>query len=142
MEIKEIMTKNVEVVHPNASLQDAAKKMRARNVGLLPVCDGDRLVGTLSDRDITVRAVADGHDPKTTPVRELMTEAVKYCYEDEDIAEAAKMMKDNQIRRLIILKRNDKHLAGIISLGDLATSAGNDKMSGQVLHRVSEPNGK
>ncbi len=143
MELKQIMTRNVEVIQPNASLQDAAKKMRTHDIGLLPVCDGERLLGTVSDRDITVRAVADGRDPKTTPVRELMTQSVKYCFEGDDVKEAARIMKDNQIRRLMILKDADsKRLVGIVSLGDLATAVGDDKLSGQVLHKVSEPNGK
>jgi CBS domain-containing protein len=144
MELKEIMTRNVEVIHPDASLQDAAEMMRSRDVGLLPVCDGDRLLGTVSDRDITVRATANGRDPKTTPVKDLMTKSVKYCFEGDDVKEAARIMKDSQIRRLMILKdAESKKLVGIVSLGDLATAVGDDKLSGQVLEKVSQPgNGK
>src|SRR5574341_692252 len=122
MKLKEIMTREVEVVHPDASLQAAARKMRTRDVGLLPVCDGDQLVGALSDRDITMRATAEGLDPKTTPVRTLMTTAVVCCFEDQGVNEAARLMKDNRIRRLMVLNRDDRRLVGIISLGDLATS--------------------
>lgn len=142
MKLKEIMTREVEVVHPDASLQAAARKMRARDVGLLPVCDGDQLVGALSDRDITMRATAEGMDPKTTSVRGLMTSAVVYCFEDQSVNEAAQLMKDNQIRRLIILNRGDERVVGIVSLGDLATHVSDHELSGQVLRRVSVPAGR
>jgi CBS domain-containing protein len=142
MKLKEIMTREVEVVHPDDSLQAAARKMRTRDVGLLPVCDGDQLVGALSDRDITMRATAEGLDPKTTPVRALMTTAVVCCFEDQGVNEAARLMKDNQIRRLIVLNRDDRRLVGIVSLGDLATSVGDNELSGQVLQRVSTPAGQ
>lgn len=143
MKLKEIMTRSVEVIHPDASLQNAAQMMRSHDVGLLPVCDGDRLLGTVSDRDITIRATADGRDPKTTSVKDLMTKNVKYCFEGDDVKDAARIMKDNQIRRLMILSdAQSKKLVGIVSLGDLATAVGDDKMSGQVLEKVSEPNGK
>ena len=142
MKLKEIMTREVEVVHPDASLQAAARKMRARDVGLLPVCDGDQLVGALSDRDITMRATAEGMDPKTTSVRELMTSAVVCCFEDQSVNEAAQLMKDNQIRRLMILNRGDERVVGIVSLGDLATHVSDHELSGQVLRRVSVPAGR
>ncbi len=142
MKLKEIMTREVEVVHPDDSLQAAARKMRMRDVGLLPVCEGDQLVGALSDRDITMRATAEGLDPKTTPVRELMTTAVVCCFEDQGVNEAARLMKDNRIRRLMVLNRDDRRLVGIVSLGDLATSVGDNELSGQVLQRVSTSAGQ
>ena len=138
MQIKDVMTSNVEVVHPDTTLQDAAKKMKDLDVGSLPVCDGQRLLGTVTDRDITVRAVAEGRNPTTTPVREVMTSGIVYCFEDQDVREAAKLMKEKQIRRLPILNR-DKRLVGIVSLGDLAVDTGNEKMAGQTLTKVSEP---
>jgi len=140
MKLKEIMTREVEVIHPDDSVQAAAQKMRTRNVGLLPVCVGDRLVGVLSDRDITLRATAEGLDPKTTPVRALLTSAVVCCFEDQSADEAARLMKDNQIRRLVILNRGDMCLVGIVSLGDLATNVGDDMLPGQVLQSVSTRN--
>jgi len=138
MQVKDVMTSNVEVVHPDTTLQDAAKKMKDLDVGSLPVCDGQRLLGTVTDRDITVRAVAEGRNPTTTPVRESMTSGIVYCFEDQDVREAAKLMKEKQIRRLPILNR-DKRLVGIVSLGDLAVDTGNEKMAGQTLSGVSEP---
>jgi len=106
----------------------------------MPVCGQDRLVGILTDRDITVRAIAEGCDPKTTKVREAMTEEIFYCFEDQDVHEAAKMMEEKQIRRLLVLNR-DKRLVGIVSLGDLAVQTGDRTKAGTVLEGVSEPTG-
>ena len=88
-------------------------------MGVLPVCNGDRLVGMLTDRDVTIRVVADGRDPKTTTVEQAMTRQVVYCFEDQDIEEAERVMEKHQIRRLPVLDR-DKRIVGIVSLGDLA----------------------
>jgi len=138
MKLNEIMTREVEVIQPDDSLQSAAKKMRDRNIGFLPVCDGDTLMGVLSDRDITIRALADGMDVNVMLGRDLMTTPAIYCFEDQDVSEAAKIMAENQIRRLVVLSRADKQLVGVISLGDLARSGTTD-LSGKVLQRVSAP---
>jgi CBS domain-containing protein len=139
MQVKELMTPEVECARPNDTLQDAAEKMRDLNIGPLPVCgDDDRLVGMLTDRDITVRAVAEGLDPWTCRVRDVMTPSIVSCIEDQDVAEAAQLMKDNQIRRLVVLDRN-KHLVGIVSLGDLAVEGGDEQLAGNALEAVSEP---
>jgi len=138
MQLKDVMTHGVEVVNPGTTLQEAAEKMRRLDVGPLPVCDGDRLVGMLTDRDITVRAVAEGCDPTTTPVREAMTPEIIHCFEDQDVQEAARLMAQYQIRRLPILNRN-KRLVGMVSLGDLAVSTGDQRRVGEVLEQVSEP---
>lgn len=136
--VKDIMTRNVEVVHPEGSLREAAQKMAALDVGMLPVCSGDQLVGMLTDRDITVRATAEGRDPKTTRVHEVMTPEVVHIFEDDDVSEAARIMVDQQIRRLVVLNQS-KQLAGIISLGDLAVHTGDTQQAGQTLEGVSEP---
>lgn len=138
MQIKDLMTKGVEVIRPDDTLQQAAQKMKTIDVGPLPVCDGQRLLGMITDRDIIVRATAEGRDPKTTPVREAMTPDVVYAFEDQDIDEAAQLMKERQLRRLVVLDRNKK-LVGILSLGDIAADARDDKMTGEVLEKVSEP---
>jgi CBS domain-containing protein len=138
MKLKEIMTRDVEVIHPDETLQVAARKMRDRDIGFLPVCDGDRLVGVLSDRDITVRALAQGMQTDSMLGRDLMTSPVIYCFDDQDVDYAAKVMEENQIRRLVILSRDDKHLVGVVSLGDLATHDTSDR-PGEVLQKVSEP---
>src|SRR5215207_10068015 len=105
MKLHEVMTKDVETVHPEDTLQTAAKKMRDRNIGFLPVCDGDRLIGVLSDRDLVVRALADGVNSSVFVGRDLVTSPAIYCFDDQSLDEAAKLMHDNQIRRLVILKR-------------------------------------
>ena len=138
MLIKDVMTRGVEVVRPDETLQQAARKMKSIDVGPLPVCDGERLVGMITDRDIIVRATAEGRDPKTTPVKEAMTPGVVYVFEDQDIEEAALLMRQRQIRRLVVLDKN-KRLVGILSLGDLAEDSGDDQLSGDVLEGVSEP---
>jgi len=139
MKLSEIMTREVEVMQPDDSLQSAAKKMRDRNIGFLPVCDGDELMGVISDRDITIRALADGMDVNVMLGRDLMTTPAIYCFEDQDVSEAAKIMAENQIRRLVVLSREDKRLVGVISLGDLARNSTTDDISGEVLQRVSAP---
>src|SRR5688572_12835389 len=113
MQLREVMTRDVEVTHPDAPLQWAAERMKTFNFGVMPVCDGDRLVGMLTDRDITVRAIAAGRDPKTTKVRDAMTPEVLYCFEDQDIKEGAGLMEERQIRRLPILDRSER-LVGIV----------------------------
>lgn len=118
MTVHEIMTRKVELVNPNISLKEAAEKMRRSNVGILPVGEDDQLVGMLTDRDITVRATAEGRDPRKTTVRETMSERVYYCFEDQDIADAAAIMMDRKIHRLVVLNHKKK-LVGICSLGDL-----------------------
>jgi len=138
MQLKDIMTRDVEVIAPDQSLQLAAEKMRALDVGPLPVCDGDRLVGVLTDRDIVVRGTAEGRDPFTTTVREVMTDDVVFAFEGDDVRHAAQMMRDKQIRRLLVLDR-DRRLVGIVSLGDLAVDAGDANQSGKVLEEVSQP---
>ena len=136
--LKDVMTRDVEVISPEATIREAAAKMKALDVGPLPVCDGRRVLGLLTDRDLTVRATAEGRDPNTTRVREVMTAEVIAADEDDDVKDAAKIMQTEQIRRLLVLDR-DKQLVGIVSLGDLAIEAGDDKLIGQTLEEISEP---
>ncbi|HEY3198298.1 MAG TPA: CBS domain-containing protein [Nitrospirales bacterium] len=138
MQVKDVMTKNVEVVRPDATLEEAAKKMKALDIGPLPVCDGEKLVGVLTDRDITVRATAEGRDPKQTTVREVMSQELITIVEDQDVEEAAKLMQSKQIRRVPVLSR-DKRLVGILSLGDLAQRTQDSKLAGKTLEEVSTP---
>jgi len=137
MKLREIMSDNVEVIHPDDTLKTAAEKMRDRDIGFLPVCDGERLIGVLTDRDLITRALADGLESKATLGRDLVTAPAIYCFDDQSVDEAAKLMHDNQIRRLVVLSR-DKQMVGIVSLGDLAMTA-DDKLTGDVLQSVSEP---
>jgi CBS domain-containing protein len=133
--IKDIMSRNVQVVRPDDTLQEAAKKMRSHDIGFLPVCDGERLVGGLSDRDITVKAIADGKDPKKSKVKDFAEKEVAWCYADQSVDDAAKRMKDKEVRRIMVIDRNSRQLVGIVSLGDVATKA-SGKTSGNVLEKV------
>jgi len=135
--LKDVMTQHVEVVGPDTSLKEASAKMADLDVGTMPVCDGERLVGMLTDRDIAVRGVARGADPSSTPVRQIMSGTVRYGFEDEPIDRAIETMRKHKIRRLPILDR-DKRLRGIVALGDLAVDVGAGE-AGHVLERVSEP---
>ena len=118
MRVNEAMTRDVRVATPGQSIRDVAKLMDQYDAGVMPVGENDRLIGMITDRDIAIRAVAAGKDPDT-PVREVMSVDVKYCYEDEDLDNVAKNMADIQVRRLPVLNR-DKRLVGILSLGDVA----------------------
>jgi CBS domain-containing protein len=119
MKVRELMTPEVEVIAPDDTLHTAAQMMADLDVGALPVGENDRLVGMISDRDITVRAVAKGCDPDKTTVRNAMSEHIRFCFEDDDTNEVANKMGQWQVRRLPVLNR-DKRLVGIVSLGDLA----------------------
>jgi len=138
MQVSEVMTRGVECTSPDATLQEAAGRMKALDVGALPVCDNDRLAGMLTDRDIALRSVSEGHDPGTDRVRDAMTSEVFYCFEDQDVNEVAELMRDKQVRRLPVLNR-DKRMVGIVSLGDLAVKPGQEELTGHALEGISEP---
>ena len=138
MLVRNVMTQGCACIPPDSTLQQAADKMRALDVGLLPVSEDDRLIGMLTDRDITVRAVAEGRDPCTARVRDAMTTGIDYCFDDEDVIEATRHMQEKQIRRLPVLDRN-KRLVGMLSLGDVAVRTDDEQLVGQTLERVSEP---
>jgi CBS domain-containing protein len=133
------MTQDVRLIEPTETIRDAAKLMAELDAGIMPVREGDRLVGMITDRDIAVRAVAEGKGPDT-PVREVMTEDVKYCYEDDDTTDVARNMADIQVRRLPVLTR-DKRLVGIISLGDMAVTEGGSQ-AGEAVAGISQPGGQ
>jgi CBS domain-containing protein len=136
--LRDIMTSEVESIRPDAPLREAAEKMKRLDVGVLPVCTGRHLEGIITDRDITIRAVADGCDPMRTRVGEIMTGECVTCHPETSISDAANLMKEKQIRRLLIVDQNDE-LCGIVSLGDMAVDYGHDKLTGSVLKDVSEP---
>jgi CBS domain-containing protein len=138
MKVKDVMTRDVEKIAADNFLKDAASMMRSLDVGALPVCENDKLVGIITDRDIAVRGVAAGLDPSQATVRDVMTESVCWCYEDDDVQKAAKFMEEHQIRRLPVFDKSNRAV-GIVSLGDLATRQRDDQLSGEVLERVSEP---
>ena len=138
MQVREAMTRRVECIRPDAALREAADRMKALDIGSLPVCDNDRLVGMLTDRDITVRATAEGLPPGLGQVRDVMTPEVIYCFEDEDIASAARLMKQKQVRRLLVLNR-DQRLVGLLSVDDLAVRTNDEIVSGNTLEGVAWP---
>jgi len=136
MQVREVMTPNVEFVQSDDSLSQAARKMENLDVGALPVATGGELVGILTDRDIVIRAVAKGLDPEKHKVMEAVSEGVVTCEEGEDVKTVADMMEEKQIRRVVVRDRNAK-VAGIVSLGDLALRMHREK-SGEVLQEVSK----
>jgi CBS domain-containing protein len=137
MKVNEIMTRNVEYIDPETPIAKAAEKMRHHNIGFLPICAKDRLVGTITDRDITIQSVAQGRDPRLTPVREIMNPQVFYCYEDDDIHKVGQYMREREVRRMLILDRQ-KRLVGIVSIGDLATASGEKQFAGEMLGYIAE----
>jgi CBS domain-containing protein len=137
MQIRDIMTRDVQVVAPSDSIRRAAELMDSLNVGVLPVCDGGNLVGVVTDRDITVRATSTGRAPDECLVGEVMTADVRYCYEDDVVNDVARLMGSVQIRRIPVLDQSNR-LTGIIALGDIATQA-KENAAGPTLERISEP---
>lgn len=140
MKISDCMTRKVRVIEPDMTLRDAARLMADLDAGVLPVGDGDRLVGVLTDRDIAIRAIAAGKGPDTR-VADAMSREVKYCYEDEDVEHVARNMGDLQVRRLPVMNR-EKRLVGIVTLGDIACSQRTDtECVGEALGSISRPGG-
>ena len=138
MKVSEVMTGDVRLTKPDETIQQAARIMAEIDAGVVPVSENDRLVGMLTDRDITVRAVAQGKGPDTK-VREVMTGDVKYCYDDEDTDQVCSNLGNQQIRRVPVVNR-DKRLVGILSLGDLAISDAGGR-PGEALAEISRPGG-
>ena len=137
MKVSEIMSREPVVVAPGTSLCETAQLMRDLDVGMIPVCDGDTLQGMITDRDIAIRGVASELSP-SAGVEEVMTKNVLYCFEDDPIEEAARLMEDAQVRRLVVLTR-DKRLIGILSLGDLATRTEERETVAEAVKAISEP---
>lgn len=138
MKVSDAMTRDVESVSPDQTLAKAASVMRRLNVGFLPVRQDGRVIGALTDRDITIRCVADGQDPTKALVGDCMTDDVITVTEDTDVSEAAEIMESQQVRRLVVVDER-KHCAGVVSLGDLAVDTADDKLSGEILREVSQP---
>jgi CBS domain-containing protein len=136
MKVSEIETQHPEAIAPEAEVMRAAQIMKRLDVGSLPVCEGDVLIGLITDRDITIRSTAEGRDPRQTKVRDIMSPDPVCCYENQDIAECVELMERKQIRRLPVIDRGQR-LVGIVSLGDLAIRSQNERLAGEVLNRVS-----
>ena len=134
MKIHDVMTRDTKLTSPDNTLRHAARMMTACDCGVLPVAEGDRLVGMITDRDIAVRGVAEGKGPDAK-VREAMTREVMYCFEDEEASHVCQNMADIQVRRLTVLNR-EKRLVGIVSLSDLARKEPN---TAKALHGIARP---
>ncbi len=139
MKVREAMTREVRLARPEQSIQEAAKQMAEMDIGALPVEENDRLVGMITDRDIAVRAVAQGRGPDTR-VRDVMSSEIRYCFEDQSIDEVMQNMGDLRVRRLPVVNR-DKRLVGILSLGDVALEDGAQDEAGEALTQISRPGG-
>lgn len=140
MKVRDAMTRDVRLVRPEQTLQDAARLMAELDIGCLPVEENDRMVGMITDRDIAVRAVAEGRNSQT-PVRDVMSRNVKYCYDDQSVEEVTRNMADIRVRRLPVVNRN-KRLVGILALGDLAIEEGAQGGAGEALGGISRPGGQ
>ena len=137
MKIKDVMTTDVSFVAPTAPILEIARKMRDGDIGSTPVVEDEKLVGMVTDRDIVVRVIAEGGDVRTKTARDAMSPGILYCFADEDVEAVLENMGDQQIRRLPVVDR-DKHLVGVVSLGDLALS-GKRKAAGEALQEISQP---
>jgi CBS domain-containing protein len=138
MQVREIMTSNAETISSDANLMEAAQKMKMLEVGALPIWETDELVGIITDRDITVRAIAEGKDPSNTYVNEIMTREVLCCFEEDDIHEAAEMMEEKSIHRLIVLD-SEGEAVGFVSLADFAVKSRDERLAWKILEKISEP---
>jgi CBS domain-containing protein len=140
MKIAECMTAEVEIVGPDQPIREAAQFMLRADAGAMPVGEGDKLVGMVTDRDIAVRGVAAGRGPDT-PVRDVMTDEVIFCFDDEDVEQVALKMSDRQVRRMPVLSREDETLVGIVSLGDISRSEQGEAAS-VALDGITDPGGE
>ena len=140
MKIAECMTAEVEIVGPDQPIREAAQFMLRSDAGAMPVGEGDKLLGMVTDRDITVRGVAAGRGPDT-PVRDVMTDEVIYCFDDDEVEAVALKMSDRQVRRMPVLSREDEKLVGIVSLGDISRSEQSEAAS-VALDGITDPGGE
>lgn len=134
MQVRELMSGGVEVITPETSIQEAARKMRDANLGALPVTEDDLLLGMVTDRDIVVRGIAEGHADGI--VRDVLTDDVYFCFEEDDVDDAADLMADRQVRRLPVLNA-DKRLIGMLALADISRT--DVDAGGAALGDISQP---
>jgi CBS domain-containing protein len=136
-QLKDLMSRDVKVISPDMTINEAARTMRDGDFGMLPVGEHDRMIGAISDRDIAIRAVAEGKGPGTK-VREIMSEGICWAYDDDTVDHAAKLMSEKQVRRLPVVD-HDKRLVGIVSLGDFAVDIHEIQPAAAALAKISEP---
>jgi CBS domain-containing protein len=136
MKVREIMTANVECVSPDAGISELAAKMKSLDVGFLPVCENDRLIGTVTDRDIVLRGLAEGRDLHSCKARDVMTSQIVYCFEEDDVDTVGARMQQGEVRRILILNQ-DKKLTGVVSIGDLSHARGKEKLVGKTTRDIT-----
>jgi CBS-domain-containing membrane protein len=136
-QLKDLMSRDVKVISPDMTIGEAATKMRDGDFGMMPVGENDRMIGTISDRDIAIRAVAEGKDANTK-VRDVMSEGIAWAYEDESVEQIVKIMSERQVRRLPVVNR-DKRLVGIVALGDFAVEKSEILPAARALSEISKP---
>jgi len=136
-QLKELMSRDVKVISPDMTIGEAAKTMRDGDFGMMPVGENDRMIGTISDRDIAIRAVAEGKDAGTK-VRDVMSKGIAWAYEDDSVEQAVTVMSKHQVRRLPVVNR-DKRLVGIVALGDFAVERSEIQPAAQALAEISKP---
>ena len=136
-QLKDLMSGDVKVISPDMSIRDAARQMRDGDFGMLPVGENDRMIGTISDRDIAIRAVAEGKDADIK-VRDVMSESIAWAYEDDSVEQASKIMSERQVRRLPVVDRG-KRLVGIVALGDFAIESSEIRPVAEALSEISKP---
>jgi CBS domain-containing protein len=134
--LRNVMSREVQVISPDATIREAAKAMLEGDFGMMPVGENDRMIGAISDRDIAVRAVAEGKD-SNAKVREVMSEGITWAYEDDSVEDAARIMSVHQIRRLPVVNR-DKRLVGIVALGDFAVESSDLEPAAEALAEISK----
>lgn len=137
MQVKEVMSKKPTFLPPTSNLKEAAEKMQQLDCGFIPVGENDKLIGTVTDRDIILRATAKGKDPSKTPLRDVMSKHVEWCFENDDLDKATKHMEEKQIHRLIVLN-DKKRMTGILSLGDIARKSHDDELCAEAVERILE----
>ena len=135
--LSEVMTRNVQVISPDATIREAAQQMRGGDFGMLPVGEDDRMIGAISDRDIAIRAIAEGKE-STTTVRDIMSDGVVWAYDTDSVEDAAKLMSEHQVRRLPVVN-SDKRLVGIVALGDFAVDSRDIAPAAEALSEISKP---
>lgn len=135
MQIKDLMSRDVQFVEPDTPVVDIAKTMRDKDVGSMPVAENDKLVGMITDRDIVLRCVAESHDPLTTLAREVMSPGILYTFETQDVEKAIDNMAQNRIRRMPVVDE-EKNLTGFVSLGDLAAYCDKEDKCGEALEEI------
>lgn len=141
MKVSDVMSPQTVTIKLDTTIQEAADKMKSMDIGALPVTDEEKIKGMLTDRDIVLRCIAEGKDPKSTPAHAVMTEHIRYVFDDQDVNDAAMKMKDTQIRRLVVLNR-DKRLVGFVSMGDISSKTDDAEMIADMAKGCSEPTDK